>query len=205
MLRYVFSAHLRLAVHAALLFAVGLFVSWPVVHYRLRAMAWLPMAVFRLAMRLLGPSPSILRTWAVIVTFNATAMFLYMGSGFHPLLPKAFGIWVGMNIGIILGMGRQEQFPMTRAETAGPQWVPSARLTAICGLAVLLIELPCFWYCVALGISMGHVVQGGLASYPAALALRAGAYVTVLLPLLMASALAEAIAIRGSLARVERP
>ena len=87
MLSFVFRDHARLALHAALLFAVGAFASWPVVHYRLSALARPAIVVFRLVVHLLGRSPSIARTTAVIFGFNGLVIFLYMASGVHAFLP----------------------------------------------------------------------------------------------------------------------
>ena len=139
MFEFVFRAHLRLALHGMVLFVVGLFVSWPIVHYRLEAVARLPLAVFRLVLRLMGASPSVGRTVSVIFCFNAAAIFLYMASGFHPLLPKTFAIWTGMNIGIIVGMARQEEAFVNACRPAAGQWVPPPALTSLCGLLLLVL------------------------------------------------------------------
>lgn len=204
MVEYVLRAHFRLAADSALLFAVGLFLSWPIVHYRLELLTRLPLAVFHLVLRLIGTSPSIARTAAVVFCFNSVVIFAYMASGFHPLLPKVFGIWIGMNVGIIIGMvGRRGALPHVGRPAAG-QWVPPASLTAVCGALVLMLELPCFWFAVAMGISMGHTVQAGAEPYLSALALRAQAYLAVIVPALAVSAIAEAIAVRGPAGRVEQ-
>ncbi|MHC4592436.1 MAG: stage II sporulation protein M [Planctomycetota bacterium] len=204
MIDFILRDHLRLAVHAALLFAVGLFASWPIVHYRLKAPARLPLAVFRLVLKLLGQSPSLARIACVIFCFNTVAMFVYMASGFHPLLPKVFGIWTGLNIGIIMGIAREERELLEAGLPSAGQWRPSGSLAALCGLLVLVLELPCFWFSIGMGIKMGHDVQSGALPYPEALARRALAYAVVIVPLLLLSAMAEAIAIRGSAAGAER-
>ena len=196
MLEFVLAEHFRLAIHAALLFAVGLFVSWPVVHYRLDALAALPLAVFRAVLRLMGPSPGIARMTAVIFGFNGIAIFIYMASGLHPLLPKLFAVWTGMNVGLVVGMGREEALVEQARPRAG-QWVPAARLTRLCGLLVLLLEMPSFWFSLAMGMSMGHAVRAG-AAYADALGERAAAYAAIILPALLASALAESVTVRGS-------
>jgi hypothetical protein len=193
------SAHVELALHAALLFAVGLFTAWPVVRYRWTAVARPALSVFRAVLRLMGPSPSIARMAAVIFGFNATAIFLYMASGFHPMLPKVFGIWTGLNVAVIGAMAAREPADALGRPRPG-QWRPPAWLALPCGLLVLALELPCFWVSLALGMSMGHAVQGG-APYLRALAPRAAAYACVIAPALVVSALAEAVAIRGAARR----
>jgi len=200
MLEFVLVDHLRLALDAALLFAVGLFVSWPVVHYRLKAIARLPLAVFRLVLGLIGRSPGIPRMAGAIWGFNSVAIFVYMASGCHPLLPKLFGIWVGMNIGIIMGMAPHAEDLLQAGMAAPGQWVPPPLLSTVSGALVLVLELPCFWFAIAMGIRMGQAVQSGQ-PYLSALAPRATAYVCVIVPVLAFSAVCEAVAIRGSAGR----
>jgi len=197
---FVFDKHLRLVLDAMLLFVVGLFVSWPVVRYRLHLVAKLPLAVFRAILRVMGRSPSLLRMSGVIFAFNSLVMFLYMASGFHRLLPMVLGICTGMNIGIIMGLGGHEEGAVAAMRPGPGQWTPRPELAAVCAPAVLLIELPCFWLSIAMGISMGHAVQSGASTYLAALAIRAQAYVTIVVPLLLVSAVAETVAVRGAAA-----
>ncbi len=200
MLEFVLVNHFRLALDAALLFAVGLFASWPVVHYRLEGVARLPLALFRLVLRLIGRSPGVPRMTAVIWCFNSLTIFVYMASGFHPLLPKLFGIWTGMNIGVVLGMARHEEDLLQAGTPAPGQWVPPPLLATACGALVLVLELPCFWFSIAMGIGMGHAVESGQ-PYLSVLASRAAAYACVIVPVLAASAVCEAVAIRGSAGR----
>jgi len=197
-------AHGRLILHAALLFCVGLFAAAPVVRFRMRTVAWPALVVFRLILRLAGTSPGIVRLAAVIFGFNAPAMFLYMASGFHPMLPKIFGIWTGMNIAAVSAFvtrGIEPLPPMLRTEA---QWAPPSHLTSACSLLVLGLELPCFWLAIAMGMGMGNEVLGGT-SYAAALAPRAVAYCALVVPTLLVSAIAEAIAVRGALPPVAAP
>ncbi|KPK62523.1 MAG: hypothetical protein AMK73_05955 [Planctomycetes bacterium SM23_32] len=200
MVEFVFVKHAGLALDAALLFVVGLFVAWPVVHYRLRTVAAPALAAFRLVLRLMGPSAGIPRMAAVIFGFNTCAIFLYMACGFHPLLPKAFAVWTGLNIGAVMGLGRREEEALS-ARAAPESWRPAPALTSVCAALVLVVELPCFWFGIAMGVGLGHEVQAG-AAYAAALGDRAGPYFAVLAPLLLCSAVAESVAIRGMAGRV---
>ncbi|MFO7958282.1 MAG: stage II sporulation protein M [Candidatus Brocadiia bacterium] len=197
MLHFVVVRHFRLAVHALLLFLVGMFIAWPVIRYKLRFIVRPAEAVLRFVTHLMGQSPGIPRMAAVIFGYNATAIFIYMASGFHPLLPKVFGVWTGLNIAVLMGMVQREGEIMDVFRRTPGQWTPPPRLTGLCGLLVLLLELPCFWFSIAMGISLGHAVQGGQGYLPA-LAMRAQAYVSVIAPVLLVSAVSEAVAIRGS-------
>jgi uncharacterized membrane protein SpoIIM required for sporulation len=60
---------------------------------------------------------------------------------------------------------------------------------------VLILELPAFWYSVAMGISMGHAVRSGTA-YVEAFQDRIVPYLAVIVPALLISAIAESIAIQ---------
>ncbi len=198
MLEFVFIEHFRQAVQAFLLFVIGLLLSWPVVRYGLRIIAWPARTIMRTVLRLMGPSPSIPRIAGVIFAYNAVAVFVYMASGWHSLFPKVFAFWTGLNIGVLMGTMHRQPGSVQTLDPSGAQWRPTRRLTLVCGLLVLLLELPCFWFAVGMGIEMGHLVQAGQVAYTAALSARAEAYAAVILPLLLVSAASEAVAIRGS-------
>ncbi len=200
-LEYVLVEHLRLAVLAAILFAVGLFVSPVVARLRIAALEWLPLQLFRLIMRLVGPGPSLARMAGVIWVFNSAAMFVYMASGYHPLAPRIIGVWTGLNIGIVAARARSDEAGLAglMVPRAG-QWAPPAGLAWMCGALVLLLELPCFWYALGMGMSLGGDVQREGVQYLAALRPRAWAYLLLIVPTLLVSAVAEAIAIRAGTA-----
>ena len=198
MIEFVFKEHFRLALHAALLFAVGLFASYPVVKYRVRWLAAVPLALLRFVLRLIGPSPALARMAGVTWAFNSVVMFVYMATGFHPLLPKVLGVWMGLNIGTVIGMAPDYEELRTVSRPAAGQWAPPPGLARVCALLVPVLELPCFFYAVAMGMSMGQQVQSGALPYLSALAVRSQAYAALLVPILLASAVAEVTAIRGS-------
>jgi len=201
MLTFVFQAHASQAAQAALLFAVGVFLSWPVVRLRLRGVAVLPLALLRMVVRLIGPEPSVVRMAAVIWVFNSVVIFIDLASGFHQLLPALLCLWTGLNIGVVIGMAPREM-AMLAANCPRPgRWKPPPGAARLCILLVLLLELPCLFYSVAMGISMGTLVQSGTLHYLPALAVRARAYAAVIVPILLVSAVAEALAIRGAVAQ----
>ncbi len=205
MFEFVFRQHFGDALYTALLFGFGLFLSYAVVRLRIDWLAAGPLAVFRFVLRLMGWAPSVARIAAVIWAFNTVAIFLYMATGWHPLLPKIICVLTGMNIGVAMGLGPADHDLMQRTfGVQKGQWRPPQTATGICGLMVLLLELPAFWYAIALGMSMGRTVQAGQASYAQALLVRTGAYLALLVPMLLASAICEAIAIRGAAARAAR-
>ena len=79
---------------------------------------------------------------------------------------------------------------------------PLGSLARVCGIVTFLLELPCFWYAIAIGLRMKASIPGlwrGEGSGD--IWLRVRAYVIVILPLLAVSALAEAYAVTQSLAR----
>ena len=136
----------------------------------------------------------------VIWLFNSTVMFLCMASGLHALLPKVLGIWTGLNVGVLAAVAGQADHPGFHLPTGGDaQWRPSPRVALACGLLVVALELPCFWYALGMGMSLAGQVGAG-AGYFSALQPRALAYACLILPALLVSAAAESVAIRGGTA-----
>jgi len=199
LLQFVVVRHWRLALGAAALFASGLLASVPVGLCRIRAVEWLPLKALRLVLKLMGPRPALWRMAALIWAFNSAAIFLYMASGFHPAPPMIFAAWTGLNVGLVLAASRRRD-EGSAWELGRPLggWVPPAWLALACGALVVVLELPCFWYAIAMGISMGRGVMNGL-GYLDLLAPRALAYAAFIVPSLLVSAAAEAVAVRAGL------
>ncbi|MBS3763377.1 MAG: stage II sporulation protein M [Planctomycetes bacterium] len=198
LLKFVFINHSRLALHSALLFGVGLFAAVPVVRYKLSAVGWLPRRIFEIVLRFMGRRPVFWRVAGVIWLYNSAVMLLFLASGFHPLLPKLFAVWTGLNVGIVgVETSKNNGWMAGRmTEISETGWQPPASLAPVCGLLVFVLELPCFWYTLAMGIRLGHMVQKG-ESYARLFGERAEAYFALIFPLLLVSAILETIAIRG--------
>ena len=194
------SRHLEPGAYAAVLFFVGLVLSVPVVRLRLRAIEWVPRMLLRLVVRLMGPSPAVTRMALAIWLFNSAVMFLCMASGFHPSLPAVLCIWTGINVGLMAFRAATEGEPALEAlaRPGAAAWRPPGWLAAAGGVLVLLIELPCFWYAVAMGVTLGWDVSQPATDYVEALAPRASVYLSVIVPALLLSAIAESLAIRGA-------
>jgi len=193
---FVLAQHFWPACEAALLFLLGALLAWPLLKTAPGLLSWFPRLVLGLVRKLIGARPGIGRMTVVIWGFNGTAMFLYMAAGFRPWLPEAVAVLTGFNIAAVMlwtaGGGEILEEP-----AAGDGWVPGKALAGLCGLTVLLLELPCFWYAVGMGIRLGREVASGSVPYGQGLCIRAQAYAVVILPALLVSALCEAVAIRG--------
>jgi len=202
---FVFVEHFGLACGAALLFLVGALIAFPVVKHGSTRLTRLPMILFRLVRRMLGTNPGMTRLWSLIFGFNGTAMLLYMASGVHPGFPAAISLLTGYNIAVILLVagGSEELDGLTVSSASG--WKPGKWVAGVCGLAVLLLELPCFWYSIAMGIRLGQEIVASQTSYVQGIPARLHAYGFLILPALLVSALCEAIAIQGSGTRVQDP
>ncbi len=194
---FVFVQHFGLACGAALLFLVGVLLAFPVVKHGSTRLTWLPLILFRMVRRMLGTSPGMTRLWSLIFGFNGTVMLLYMASGVHPGIPAAISLLTGYNIAVILLVAAEAEDLDGLAVSAASGWKPGKWVAGICGLAVLLLELPCFWYSIAMGIRLGQEIVAGQTSYVEGIAARLHAYVLLILPVLLVSAVCEAIAIRG--------
>jgi hypothetical protein len=198
LLHFIFVEHLILAAVAALMFVVGLLLSWPVVRYQVRWAQRPALKLFRLVLRLIGSQPSLLRMSLVIWLFNSTAMFIYMSCGVLPILPKLVAVCTGFNVAVIFARTEAMEELNDAGRPGALQWIPGPLVTSVCGLVVLLVELPCFWYAIAMGISLGQVAIGEGGSWADAFELRGRAYGAVIVPLLLVSAVCESIAIRGA-------
>ncbi len=194
---FVFVQHFGLACEAALLFLVGVLLAFPVVKNGSTRLTWLPLILFRMVRRMLGTRPGMTRLWSLIFGFNGTVMLLYMASGVHPGIPAAISILTGYNIAVILLVAAKAEDLDGLAVSPVSGWKPGKWVAGICGLAVLLLELPCFWYSIAMGIRLGQAIVAGQTSYVEGITVRLHAYVLLILPTLLVSAVCEAIAIRG--------
>lgn len=203
--QYLLVEHFRAAVLAAILFAGGLVLSLPVARVRLRAVEWLPLRVLRVVMRLMGVEPGLARMAAVIWLFNSSVMFFCLASGFRAFLPKVFAVWTGLNIGLVMVWAGRDDDPVFAGfgMSGAGQWVPPKALAWVCGLLVLGLELPCFWYAVGMGVSLGKDVHAGGEYFPS-LWSRSLVYVCLIVPTLLVSAIAESVAIRGAAAMGRR-
>ena len=199
-----FVDHLWVALYAALLFVAGALGAWPLVKFRLRGAAWLPEQLFKGILRLMGPHPSILRMTVVIFSFNGLVMFVTMASGFHPAVPQVLAVWTGLNVALMAAMSTSQKDLHRITNIREGDWVPGSGLTLLCGLLVMTLELPCFWFAVAMGIRLGRQMQSNEISYGAGLEERAVVFVTVILPALFISAAAESISIRGGAAQMQQ-
>jgi hypothetical protein len=194
---FVFVQHFGLACGAALLFLVGVLLAFPVVKQGSTRLTWLPLTLFRLVRRMLGTRPGMTRLGFLIFGFNGTVMLLYMASGVRPGIPAAISILTGYNIAVILLLAEEVEDSDAPAVSPASGWTPGKWVAGICGLAVLLLELPCFWYSIAMGIRLGQEIVGGQTSYVQGIGARLHAYALLILPVLLVSAACEAVAIRG--------
>lgn len=197
MISFVLLRHFWPACEAALLFCLGALLAWPAIRLGPGVFTRIPRLLLRLVARWFGRAPGIARMTGVIFAFNATAMFLYMASGIRPWLPQAVALLTGFHLAVALFLGEEDLWGPADGSAPPAAWVPGKGLTALCGLLVLGIELPCFWYAAGMGIGLGRDVLSGLVPYAEGFVPRAKAYAAVILPLLLASAACEAVAIRG--------
>ena len=194
---FVFVQHIRPACLAAMLSLFGAFAAWAAVRFGPQFVIRFPMLLFKMVQRLIGEHPGMMRMWAVIFVFNSVAMFVYMATGARPLFPEIIAFTTGFNITAILLPAGKGTVPSGETMLPVSEWVPNMSLAILCGFAVLVIELPCFWFSIGMGISLGREIMAGDTSYAQGVLFRAGAYALVIVPLLLVSAGCEVVAIRG--------
>jgi len=201
----VLAEHIWLGVVAALLFVAGLATAGPVVQRDHRWLMALPLAVVRLVLRLIGPQFRAVPAFVVIFVFNSVVICLYMLSGALIVLPGAMAFLTGLNIGVVTLKANEIEVPGGQGSlgalvaTAEGREVP--RWAGLCGLLVLVLELPSFWVSVGMGIGMARKLSAAgaytLANLQALAIERLHAYWMTIIPALCLSALAEVAAIRG--------
>jgi len=213
--------HVGLAALAAVTFFVGAFSAVVVVRYNLNFLKVFPLWCLKQVTKVAGPNSHWLWLFAFIFGFNSLAMFVYMSCGLIMFLPTIVNFLTGMHLAIIFAASREVEAAMaeSQANTPNPAWPsptevpssteprpsPSSRsavsegVAAICGVLVIVLELPAFWFSIALGMSLSDLVWAEHSSQTvcAAYVPRATAYAQIIVPVLAVSAAAEAVAIKG--------
>lgn len=198
---FLFVDHFLSACKAALYFFLGAIAAVPLIR-------WYPSVgrkacgrLLRFIAKLFGPNPGFIRITTTIFLFNGTAMFVYMSTGAHPLVPSLIAATTGFTLTLCFSLP-QEAESLFDFETVGPNdWLPSRSLAIAGGAATVLIELPCFFYSIGMGITLGQEVMRDRVPYLSGLETRATVYLTTVLPLLLISAICETVAIRGTSSR----
>lgn len=191
--------HAPLALLAMGVFLLGALLAAVVVRYEVRSLLALPKWMLGLARRHLTPQTSFVRLWAFIFGFNSIAIFVYMMSGGLVYLPLLFDLLTGLNVAAIVLLDSQEaaDMPAEGEEEAAAEpraWV------GFLTLAVIVLELGSFWFSVAMGIQLGREMQTDFTweQFASAAQPRVLAYLLVIVPLLLVSALSETAVIKAT-------
>lgn len=187
---------LRLVLHhtpqagiAALLFIAGVLSAVPVLRWRVEFLLRMPRSFAGWLREIMDKRPSVLRLAAFIFSFNGTAILCYMLTGVLPGLPYVVAFWTGLNVALAGLLVR---------ETGAPDVVARSptRWERLCGILTFVLELPCFWYALGLGMTIRLGFSRGVRDLDwTSLADRVWAYALVILPVLALSALVEAYAV----------
>jgi len=206
--------HWRLAGIAAVAFFGGMASAAVVVRFRLEGLMRFPMWITRQLVRFLRTFPRFLPIFGLIAAFNCSAMCLYMLAGLVPLAPMVIAFFTGMNIAIVTltggnivalafpedwrlpsGSGADSGGGLARRENAPPPVTRSGCLRAACFFLVMLLELPAFWFTLAMGTSLESWWTWTQASRGQVLAAeiskRLAAFGMVIVPILVVSAAVE--------------
>ncbi|NOZ21089.1 MAG: stage II sporulation protein M [Planctomycetes bacterium] len=184
-------AHFRCAGYAAVVFTLGFISSVVVVKYRIEPLIVFPRWVTGKLHRLLKLNPPVM--FLFIFGFNSTAICVYMLSGvIHYLVPVAIAFLTGKNIGVITFLAART--PPDEALESQPHRRLQILATA-CGILTALLEMPCFWIGIAMGMTLGGFGGGPGGDTSVAVVARLGAYLYVIVPVLLVSAIAETIGI----------
>ncbi len=176
-------SHTPQAVLMAGLFALGGAAAGAALRWRIEALLAMPRVFARALGRLFNSRLAWPLLALAIFLFNGAAVFLYMLSGLIPWGVHAVAILTGLNV-VAGGILAREIVPTPPA--------PPSPLAQFCVGATFLLELPCFWYSLAMGATLETSGTAGLGA-------RIEAYLAVVLPLLALSALAEGYAVSRAL------
>jgi hypothetical protein len=197
--------HLGAAVWALLVFLVGLLLASPVVRLEVTSLLAFPRWFMKMARTYLGPTTSPLLLGLCIFGFNTVAIFVYMISGGLVVLPIVFCLFTGLNVGAALLMEAQASLGPPEAPEPPVEPTPPKPWVGLCGLFVIVVELSAFWLAIGMGLKLGHLMRQEFtwATFRAAAEPRVTAYLLVLAPALLISAIAETAAIKGALGKPE--
>lgn len=190
--------HFPLACEAFLWFFGGALLVIPSSRWKRNFCESTCRGILNLIKWLFGRDPGFFRTATTIFLFNGSAMLIYMSLGVRPEIPKLIASITGFTIALCFSMPREEGTILEINRPGFQQWLPSSYLTAICGILTVLLELPSFWYTIAMGISLGEEVLRSPYSYLVEHQLRVSVYSTTVLPVLFVSAICETVAIWGA-------
>jgi uncharacterized membrane protein SpoIIM required for sporulation len=180
------------ALAAALLFGAGMAAAAPALRWQVKWLLDFPAWFVQLLRKVMAAKPCVPALGAFIFAFNTVAIFVYMLSGIVPGLPFLVVFLTGLNVALAGLMARE-------GATEGPSTPPPFSVR-VCAALTFVLELPCFWYAMALGMSLRPTilqVGRGDANWTP-LVDRLVAYLIIIVPLLAVSALVEAYAVSYS-------
>ena len=185
--------HTTYAVAAALLFAAGAVFSVPVLRRRIKFLLAFPRWFSALLARIIEARPSVAALALFIFAFNSVAIFVYMLFGLIPWFPVLIAFFTGLNVAAASVMGKSA---IRRVGAAADRLGTGAR---VCAGVTFLLELPCFWYAMAMAAAFDvNIVDIFMGEDAASVVVRLRAYLQVLVPILAVSALAEAYAVTAA-------
>ena len=175
----------------ALLFGAGMLLAIPVHRRGVRVLLYMP-DLFACLLGHILKRTSTPRLAAFIFLFNAIAIFLYMLTGVIPYLPAATALSTGLNVALT-SIIAQDRLPLRNPSAT--RLPITARIGAV---LTFVLELPCLWLSLAMGMTITPNLLGLLRGDDLApLRARALAYALVIVPTLALSALAEAHAVHS--------
>ncbi len=216
-------------------FFIGIFSASIVIRHRLHFLMAFPEWFMGKLVQVIAAKPGYVFLLLFIFIFNSVAMFAYMMTGaLLQFLPTAVCFLTGMNIGIAAGRAQviaavsraarrqlrqeldvdhdvDELLPVD--EPAEPSPIPPRGMSltdfyiqTICVILVAALELPAFWFAIAMGTTMSrHWLPLTDQNLGQSILSRLIAYAAVIVPVLAISAAIEAVAVRMSTKEGESP
>lgn len=197
------SRHVLGAVGAMVAFFIGVYSARFVLASNIRPLMAVPVWLLRKLGRFLRRNPTIPALGLLIFAFNGTAMLVYLLLGLIPFLPAVVAFFTGMNVAIGAAKGPEIMTELSpdKVEEETPEALPRLNpLAAACSVAVLLLELPCFWFTIAMASGMTYnITNVAEPRHLPEFKLCLMTYVSIILPLLAVSAFAESYSVLRAL------
>ncbi len=188
-LRIIFSLiTFKLFFLSALLFVIGLSLSIYVVRKDIKFLCWYPERIWSWLKNVLEKKPSYFKLFLLIFTLNSTSLLFNLISGLGVVLPIIFGVWIGINVGII-------------AYKEGG--IKAMLLMFIAPHAIF--ELSAAWLSISAGIRLGWEMITQNANVGLIFSQILLIYFRVILPLLLIAALLESTFIYTSFKKLQHP
>lgn len=149
---------------SVLLFAVGVILARIVVKKKIDFLIRIPIGLLKFATGFIEKHPSLMMIFLFIFLFNSANAALYFFSGWIPVLPVVFNIWLGMNIGIVFMTPPElkQDFLKEHPAPGEEEDVGRGIFILLSSFVFIAIELFSVFYAISLSHEINLIIMKGL-------------------------------------------